>query len=155
MPEPQLPHNLPHHNLPPAYKKPPQHMLALRPLLRTAPASLNSLRSAFRPSLSQTSYLYRTMASSAAPLQEWLVIIPDFEGALEKRIAVRPHHLEGLKSDREDMWLWGGKYIPVCCDYSTNSPYLCFLFLSLLHFSMCSCHDRGQSRVPSSSRYDI
>jgi hypothetical protein len=49
------------------------------------------------------------MASGAAPLQEWLVIMPDYVGALDKRLAARPKHLEGLKSDREDMWLWGGK----------------------------------------------
>lgn len=42
-------------------------------------------------------------------LQEWLVIVPDHVGALQKRIDARPNHLEGLKSDREDMWLWGGK----------------------------------------------
>ncbi|KAF2127436.1 hypothetical protein P153DRAFT_321251 [Dothidotthia symphoricarpi CBS 119687] len=48
------------------------------------------------------------MASAPAALQEWLVIIPDFDGALEKRIAVRSQHLAGLKADREDFWLWGG-----------------------------------------------
>jgi hypothetical protein len=48
------------------------------------------------------------MASTSTPLQEWLVIIPDHAGALDKRIAARPKHLEGLKSDRENMWLWGG-----------------------------------------------
>jgi uncharacterized protein YciI len=35
--------------------------------------------------------------------------MPDYVGALDKRLAARPKHLEGLKSDREDMWLWGGK----------------------------------------------
>ncbi|KAI4681856.1 uncharacterized protein J4E84_007453 [Alternaria hordeiaustralica] len=49
------------------------------------------------------------MASSTnAPLQEWLIIVPDHKDALQKRIASRPKHLEGLKADREDMWLWGG-----------------------------------------------
>jgi hypothetical protein len=50
------------------------------------------------------------MASSTAPLQEWLVIAPDFEGALEKRLAVRGEHLGGLKADPEDFWLWGGTF---------------------------------------------
>lgn len=50
------------------------------------------------------------MASSAAPLQEWLVIAPDFEGALEKRLAVRGEHLAGLKKDDESFWLWGGTF---------------------------------------------
>jgi hypothetical protein len=47
-------------------------------------------------------------SSNSTPLQEWLVIIPDHTGALDKRVAARPNHLEGLKSDRDDMWLWGG-----------------------------------------------
>jgi hypothetical protein len=34
--------------------------------------------------------------------------VPDHAGALQKRLASRPKHLEGLKADREDMWLWGG-----------------------------------------------
>lgn len=49
------------------------------------------------------------MASTSAPLQEWLVIVPDHVGAINKRIEARPQHLEGLKADREDMWLWGGE----------------------------------------------
>jgi hypothetical protein len=48
------------------------------------------------------------MASTSAPLQEWLVIVPDHEGALQKRIAVRQDHLGGLKKDDESFWLWGG-----------------------------------------------
>lgn len=47
-------------------------------------------------------------------MQEWLVIVPDHDGALQKRIAVRQEHLGGLKKDPEDFWLWGGKsiYLP-------------------------------------------
>ncbi|KAF1358340.1 hypothetical protein EJ07DRAFT_125183 [Lizonia empirigonia] len=48
------------------------------------------------------------MASGSAPLQEWLVIVPDHEGALQKRIAIRQDHLGGLKKDDESFWLWGG-----------------------------------------------
>lgn len=52
------------------------------------------------------------MASSTSPqLQEWLVIAPDFEGAIEKRLAVRQQHLAGLKEDPEDFWLWGGTFL--------------------------------------------
>ncbi|EMD96544.1 hypothetical protein COCC4DRAFT_150068 [Bipolaris maydis ATCC 48331] len=47
-------------------------------------------------------------STSQQPLQEWLVIVPDHKGALSKRVAARPKHLEGIKADREDMWLWGG-----------------------------------------------
>ncbi|KAF2117797.1 hypothetical protein BDV96DRAFT_570935 [Lophiotrema nucula] len=43
-----------------------------------------------------------------AALQEWLVIAPDFEGALQKRLAIREEHLKGLKKDDESFWLWGG-----------------------------------------------
>ncbi|KIX04663.1 uncharacterized protein Z518_05533 [Rhinocladiella mackenziei CBS 650.93] len=35
--------------------------------------------------------------SSSVPSYEWLVHIPDFPGALEKRLAARPKHLSGLK----------------------------------------------------------
>ncbi|KAF2262308.1 hypothetical protein CC78DRAFT_468301 [Lojkania enalia] len=48
------------------------------------------------------------MASSLAPLPEWLVIAPDHDGALQKRLAVREEHLGGLKKDPETFWLWGG-----------------------------------------------
>jgi hypothetical protein len=49
-------------------------------------------------------------SSTSAPLQEWLVIVPDHAEALQKRLASRPKHLEGLKADRDDMWLWGGMF---------------------------------------------
>ncbi|PSN63933.1 hypothetical protein BS50DRAFT_576564 [Corynespora cassiicola Philippines] len=60
------------------------------------------------PSTNLNSHNARTMASSSAPLQEWLVIAPDFDGALEKRLAVRPQHIDGLKADPDTFWLWGG-----------------------------------------------
>jgi len=34
--------------------------------------------------------------TSSAPLYEWLVHIPDFPGALDKRLAVRPEHLANV-----------------------------------------------------------
>ncbi|KAF2745663.1 hypothetical protein M011DRAFT_405846 [Sporormia fimetaria CBS 119925] len=46
------------------------------------------------------------MASNT--LQEWLVIAPDHEGVLQKRVEIRGEHLSGIKSDPEDFWLWGG-----------------------------------------------
>lgn len=48
------------------------------------------------------------MAATSASLQEWLVIAPDFQNSLDKRLAVRGEHLSKLKEDREDFWLWGG-----------------------------------------------
>lgn len=47
-------------------------------------------------------------SSSSPTLQEWLVICPDHEGALQKRLSVRAEHLKGLQGDKEDFWLWGG-----------------------------------------------
>jgi hypothetical protein len=71
-----------------------------RPFLRTAYTA---------PRFAATrSVTVRSMASTSAPLQEWLVIVPDHEGALQKRIAVRQDHLGGLKKDDESFWLWGG-----------------------------------------------
>ena len=71
-----------------------------RPFLRTA---YTAPRFAVSRSIAA-----RSMASTSAPLQEWLVIVPDHEGALQKRIAVRQDHLGGLKKDDESFWLWGG-----------------------------------------------
>jgi hypothetical protein len=85
-------------------------MLDLRPLSR---ASVTSYHPTTRNLLS-TKFTLRTMASSTAPLQEWLVILPDFQGALDKRLSVRQKHLEGLKGDRDDMWLWGGMSHVLC-----------------------------------------
>jgi len=48
------------------------------------------------------------MATTSGPILEWMVIAPDFDGALEKRLSVRPKHLEGLSSDPDTFWLWGG-----------------------------------------------
>ncbi|KAF2025473.1 hypothetical protein EK21DRAFT_76396 [Setomelanomma holmii] len=62
------------------------------------------------------------MASTAAPLQEWLVILPDFPDALDKRLSVRPKHLEGLKSDRDDMWLWGGAMLEEPIQEGASGP---------------------------------
>lgn len=50
------------------------------------------------------------MASSSAPLQEWLVIAPDFPNSMDKRLSVRQQHLGGLKEDPETFWLWGGTF---------------------------------------------
>ncbi|KAJ9642446.1 hypothetical protein H2199_004827 [Coniosporium tulheliwenetii] len=36
-------------------------------------------------------------SSSASKKHEWLVILPDKEGALEKRMKVRPEHLEKVR----------------------------------------------------------
>jgi uncharacterized protein YciI len=36
-------------------------------------------------------------SSSSAPTSEWLVHVPDFPGALDKRLAARPAHLSNLK----------------------------------------------------------
>lgn len=53
--------------------------------LKLTPA-LSSLKASSRVSIS------RTMASTSAPAKfEWLVVLPDKEGALERRLSVRPY----------------------------------------------------------------
>ncbi|KAK5660069.1 hypothetical protein OQA88_13538 [Cercophora sp. LCS_1] len=37
------------------------------------------------------------MSSSTGRKYEWLVVVPDFEGVLDKRIEARPLHFAGLK----------------------------------------------------------
>ncbi|KAF1835087.1 hypothetical protein BDW02DRAFT_588412 [Decorospora gaudefroyi] len=61
-------------------------------------------------------------SSKAAPLQEWLIIVPDHTDALQKRLASRPKHLEGLKADREDMWLWGGAMLEEPIQQGDTNP---------------------------------
>jgi len=61
------------------------------------------------------------MATPKFTKPEWLVIAPDFEGATEKRLEVRPQHLAGLGEDPEDVWLWGG-------EFSILVPFAQFLF---------------------------
>ncbi|KAF2707070.1 hypothetical protein K504DRAFT_49565 [Pleomassaria siparia CBS 279.74] len=79
---------------------------------------VSPLRSFTTPLLRQSTPLTRVflppqsqqrsaMATTAGPIHEWLVIAPDFEGALEKRLSVRPKHMEGIKADPEAFWLWG------------------------------------------------
>ena len=76
--------------------------VSARPAYQFAPRTMASA--------STTNNSTSASAPAAAPLQEWMVIAPDFEGALEKRLAVRPDHIGGLKADREDFWLWGGMF---------------------------------------------
>ncbi|KAK0514652.1 hypothetical protein JMJ35_003269 [Cladonia borealis] len=51
------------------------------------------------------------MSSMAAPTQrkhEWIVILPDHEGVLEKRMQVRPEHLKALTPNVENgFWKLG------------------------------------------------
>ncbi|KAG4029350.1 hypothetical protein MFRU_016g01040 [Monilinia fructicola] len=51
-------------------------------------------------------------ATPAAEKFEWLVILPDNEGALERRVSVRPKHFEGLKTGLESgFWKMGGAFL--------------------------------------------
>ncbi|KAA6414427.1 MAG: hypothetical protein FRX48_01176 [Lasallia pustulata] len=48
-------------------------------------------------------------ASSAATKHEWIVILPDHEGALERRMQVRQDHLKNLNRQVEKgFWTFGG-----------------------------------------------
>ncbi|KAJ8059847.1 hypothetical protein OCU04_011477 [Sclerotinia nivalis] len=59
----------------------------------------------------------RKMSSAAATTPaaekfEWLVVLPDNEGALERRVSVRPKHFEGLKTGLESgFWKMGGAFL--------------------------------------------
>lgn len=99
---------VPHHHPTSHTRDESRHMFTPRLLLTRSQVTRTYSRqtSLLRAPVSGLNFA-RTMAS-APTLQEWLVIVPDHVGALEKRIAARPKHLEGLGKDREDMWLWGG-----------------------------------------------
>ncbi|KAF1946160.1 hypothetical protein EJ02DRAFT_450928 [Clathrospora elynae] len=90
----------------------------------TAAAAASSFRTTTQAKFHNSTMTSSTAAPAPAPaaLQEWLVIVPDQAGALEKRIAIRPRHIEGLKGDREDMWLWGGAMLEAPIDASSNDP---------------------------------
>lgn len=36
---------------------------------------------------------------------------PDFPDSLQKRLNVRPEHLQNLQNDPEDFWLFGGAFL--------------------------------------------
>ncbi|EUC27192.1 ycii domain protein [Pyrenophora tritici-repentis] len=61
-------------------------------------------------------------AAERAPLQEWFVICPDFDGVLEKRLKVRPEHLSRLKQDPDDFWLWGGPMLEEPIQEGKSTP---------------------------------
>ncbi|KAM7218730.1 hypothetical protein V8F06_005884 [Rhypophila decipiens] len=60
--------------------------------LSTSSSIVNSSSSILRSKV-----ITRTIMSSSPQKFEWLVIIPDFPGAKEKRLEVRPLHFAGLK----------------------------------------------------------
>ncbi|KAF1991103.1 hypothetical protein K402DRAFT_400582 [Aulographum hederae CBS 113979] len=52
--------------------------------------------------------------SSAPAKFEWLVILPDQPGALERRLKVRPDHLANVLADNkagDDLWVLGGAFM--------------------------------------------
>jgi len=52
------------------------------------------------------------MTSTLPSKFEWIVILPDHEGALETRMKVRPQHLNGLTPRVEDgFWKMGGAFL--------------------------------------------
>jgi hypothetical protein len=81
---------------------------AARPALSAPPRFTPRTMTSNSSSSNNNNASASTSATTDAPLQEWFVIAPDFDGALEKRLKVRPDHIGGLKADREDFWLWGG-----------------------------------------------
>ncbi|KAF2100662.1 hypothetical protein NA57DRAFT_74262 [Rhizodiscina lignyota] len=58
----------------------------------------------------------------ASAKQEWLVIFPDHEGALKKRLEVRPKHIEAIVADGgKGFWLMGGALLERPLD-GTEAP---------------------------------
>lgn len=101
----------------------PSRMQALRPRFFSN-VSIQPSRAVYRPRLLEKKAftqltLANTMASTNAPLREWLVICPDVQGAFEKRLAVRSEHLKGLSADPETFWLLGGAS---SCHYGLSFP---------------------------------
>lgn len=45
----------------------------------------------------------------SAPVVDWIVLVPDHENALPKRMKARPSHLKGLKPRIDSgIWVMGG-----------------------------------------------
>ncbi|EUC26601.1 hypothetical protein COCCADRAFT_61903, partial [Bipolaris zeicola 26-R-13] len=53
---------------------------------------------------------------------EWIVILPDHEGALELRRKLRPQHLANLCTYPDDFWLWGGPFLRERSNGEFNEP---------------------------------
>lgn len=65
---------------------------------------LSSITDRSRPQFIQPTRLslsQRTMASATLRKYEWLIVVPDFPDAQEKRLEVRPTHFAGLKPHLE------------------------------------------------------
>lgn len=75
--------------------------IAFETRLSASPHLANTLKPINLTSSTTTTTLVRMSSTSSAPLYEWLVHIPDFPGALDKRLAARPTHLGNLKPSIE------------------------------------------------------
>ncbi|OJD36831.1 ycii-related domain protein [Diplodia corticola] len=53
----------------------------------------------------------RSMATHGDQKCEWLVILPDQEGASQRRVELRPQHLSNLSKYPTDFWLFGGPFL--------------------------------------------
>ncbi|KAL7273483.1 hypothetical protein RUND412_003658 [Rhizina undulata] len=78
------------------------------PLSPRVPISKALLSSSVKPSIPFV--LKATMSTTELPQKkEWICIIPDQEGALERRLKVRPDHLKGVKRlAAEGFFTFGG-----------------------------------------------
>ena len=66
---------------------------------RLKPATISQIPKLFQVSTPQALTLLRTFTTTRPTfkMHEYLVTIPDFPNSLDKRVAVRPTHLKGLK----------------------------------------------------------
>ncbi|KAI3326788.1 hypothetical protein HD806DRAFT_488206 [Xylariaceae sp. AK1471] len=76
---------------------------------RLAFGSLSRAVSIRTPKIPPSSSLFIRAASTAK--QEWLVIAPDEDGAIDRRLKARPKHLEEIKPDVDSGFLvFGGPF---------------------------------------------
>ncbi|KAJ3515062.1 hypothetical protein NM208_g15008 [Fusarium decemcellulare] len=70
-------------------------------------------------------------STSETEKSEWLVYVPDLPDAQERRTAVFPQHVQRMKSDPQDFWVFGGatlkdRVIPGQPPHITGSGMLIF-----------------------------
>ncbi|RDI82374.1 hypothetical protein Vi05172_g7724 [Venturia inaequalis] len=62
-------------------------------------------------------------SSTSGKKIEWLVILPDREGVIERRMEVRPSHLANVQQDADSgFWLLGGAYFSDVPKAGENPP---------------------------------
>ncbi|OAA67302.1 Dimeric alpha-beta barrel [Niveomyces insectorum RCEF 264] len=71
---------------------------ALHGPLHSSPSNRNNNNNRRTAACPPLLFQHRSMASSAAPATEWLVVVPDVPNTLAKRLQVRPTHFANLET---------------------------------------------------------